>query len=189
VAPTLASPGVHDAMIDRHMDTFVEGWANYQRLLVDALRDLTAEQVGLRAAPHHWAIWQLAGHMAGSRAYWFHDVLGEGDAAVRDLFRVGSTTVPDLPLEDAGWEDDEDHPRTVAEIVDAFDRTWAMIEASLERWTPDELDAEFSRVRGSGETQTFSRRWVVWHLIEHDLHHGGEISQTLGTHGLRGLDL
>jgi hypothetical protein len=24
-------------------------------------------------------IWQLANHIAGSRAYWFHDVLGEGD--------------------------------------------------------------------------------------------------------------
>jgi hypothetical protein len=24
--------------------------------------------------------------MAGSRAYWFHDVLGEGDPATRDMF-------------------------------------------------------------------------------------------------------
>ena len=41
--------------------------------------------------------------MAGSRAYWFHDVLGEGDTAVREMFRVEVTTVSDLPLEDAGW--------------------------------------------------------------------------------------
>jgi uncharacterized damage-inducible protein DinB len=30
---------------------------------------------------------------------------------------------------------------------------------------------------------------VVWHLIEHDLHHGGEISQILGSHGVSALDL
>ena len=85
-------------------------------LLVRALQGLTPEQLDLRTAPHQWAIWQLAGHMAGARAYWFYDWMGEGDPAVRDLFRVTSTTVPDLPLEDAGWEDDEDHPRDAAEL-------------------------------------------------------------------------
>nr|MBA2599183.1 DUF664 domain-containing protein [Actinomycetota bacterium] len=83
--------------------TFYDGWANYQGLLLSAIRELTSEQLALRTAPHQWAVWQLAGHMAGSRTYWFRDVLGEGDPATRDMFRVASTTVPDLPLEDVGW--------------------------------------------------------------------------------------
>ena len=168
---------------------FVDGWAGYQRLLLDAIGPLTVEQLSTKTAPFQWAVWQLAGHMAGSRAYWFHDVLGEGDEATGHLFAVESTTVPDLPLEDAGWEDDEDHPRTAAELTDAFERTWAMIEGPLRRWTPEDLDTEFSRTRRSGEVQTFTRAWVIWHLIEHDLHHGGEISQILGTNGLTAPDL
>jgi uncharacterized damage-inducible protein DinB len=170
------------------LETFYEGWANYQSLVVAALRDLTAEQLGLRTAPHQWAVWQLAGHAAGSRAYWFHDILGEGDPATRDVFRVASTTVPGLPLEDAGWEDDEDHPRSAAEIVEAFERTWTMIEDCLRRWTPEDLAVEFSRERRSG-TETFTREWVIWHLVEHDVHHGGEISQILGSHRVPALDL
>ena len=71
-------------------------------LLVRALQGLTPEQLDLRTAPHQWAIWQLAGHIAGARTYWFYDWMGEGDPAVRDLFRVTSTTVPDLPLTPAG---------------------------------------------------------------------------------------
>ncbi|HSL77119.1 MAG TPA: hypothetical protein VK867_09250, partial [Candidatus Limnocylindrales bacterium] len=67
---------------------FYDGWARYHGLVIDALRDLTREQLDLRSAPHPWAVWQLAAHVAGSRAYWFHDILGEGDASVRDLFRV-----------------------------------------------------------------------------------------------------
>ena len=98
------------------------GWANHQALLVRALQDLTPEQLDLRTAPHQWAIWQLAGHIAGARTYWFYDWMGEGDPAVRDLFRVTSTTVPDLPVEDAGWEDDEDHPRDAAELVEGLSR-------------------------------------------------------------------
>jgi uncharacterized damage-inducible protein DinB len=29
---------------------------------------------------------------------------------------------------------------------------------------------------------------VVWHVMEHDIHHGGEISQILGSNGLSGFD-
>jgi uncharacterized damage-inducible protein DinB len=173
----------------RTLEPFLEGWAGYQRLLLEAIRPLNAEQLASRTAPFQWAVWQLASHMAGTRAYWFHEVIGEGDEEVGHMFAVESTTVPDLPLEDAGWEDDEDHPRTAAELVDALERTWPMIEDRLRRWTVEDLEVEFSRTRRNGEIQTFSRAWVVWHLIEHDLHHGGEISQILGTNGLPAPEL
>ena len=168
--------------------TFYEGWANYHHLLLDAIRDLSADQLRLRPAPGLWAVWQLAGHIAATRTFWFHDVLGEGEPALRDLFRVTGTTVPGLAVEDATWEDDEDHPRGPAEIVEGLERSWAMIEDCLRRWTPDDLAVEFSRRRRSG-SQMLTRQWVVWHLIEHDLHHGGEVSLILGSHGLTGLDL
>ena len=173
----------------RTLEPFLEGWAGYQRLLLEAIRPLNAEQLASRTAPFQWAVWQLASHMAGTRAYWFHEVIGEGDEEVGHMFAVESTTVPDLPLEDAGWEDDEDDPRTAAELVDALERTWPMIEDRLRRWTVEDLEVEFSRTRRNGEIQTFSRAWVVWHLIEHDLHHGGEISQILGTNGLPAPEL
>jgi uncharacterized damage-inducible protein DinB len=168
---------------------FVEGWAEYQRLLLEAIGPLTAEQLSSRTAPFQWAVWQLAAHMASSRAYWFHDVLGEGDAAVREMFRVDSTTVAGLPLENADWEDDERHPRTASELAEAFDRTWAMMGACLGRWTAEDLVVEFPRSRRSGEVRTVTRAWVVWHLIEHDLHHGGEISQILGSNGIPAPEL
>ena len=166
------------------LQPFYEGWATHQALVIEALRDLTPAQLELRTAPHQWAVWQLAGHVAGSRAYWFHDVLGEGDRSTRDLFRVDSTTVPDLPLEDAGWEDDEDHPRSARELVDGLRRTWSLVDDCLRRWTAEDLDGSVVRPE-----RTHHRGWVVWHVMEHDLHHGGEISQILGSNGLSGLDL
>ena len=173
----------------RILRPFAEGWLEYQGLLLGAIGPLTVDQLASRTAPFQWSVWQLAAHMAGSRAYLFHDVLGEGDAAVRDMFRVEATTVPDLPLEDAGWEDDERHPRTASELTEAFERTWAMIDDCLGRWTAEDLEVEFSRTRRNGEVEMRTRAWVVWHLIEHDLHHGGEISQILGTNGLPAPEL
>jgi uncharacterized damage-inducible protein DinB len=168
------------------LQAFYRGWEGHQRRLLDAIADLSPDQLALRTAPAEWTIWQIAGHMAGSRAYWFHDVLGEGDPAVRDRFRVTSTTVPDLPLEDAGWEDDETHPRTVTEIVDAFHETWGVVEECLERWTPDDLAVQLPQ---AGADRLTTRGWVVWHLMEHEAHHGGAISLILGTNGLPGLDI
>ena len=40
-----------------------------------------------------------------------------------------------------------------------------------------------------GERYADSRQWIIWHLIEHELHHGGELSLTLGVHGLAAPDL
>jgi uncharacterized damage-inducible protein DinB len=51
--------------------------------------------------------------------------------------------------------------------------------ACLERWSPDEMSQIFP-----DEPVDVSRAWVVWHVLEHDLHHGGELSLTLGLHGL-----
>lgn len=168
------------------LQPFYEGWARHQRLLLAAIADLNPEQLALRPAASQMTIWQLASHMAGSRAYWFHDALGEGDPAIRDLFRVASTTVPDLPLEMASWEDDENQPRTAAEIVDAFHVTWALIEDCLERWTADDITV---RIPQGGADRSTTRGWVLWHLMEHEAHHGGAISLILGINGLPGLDM
>jgi uncharacterized damage-inducible protein DinB len=166
---------------------FYRGWASIQARLVDVIGPLTPEQMRLRPDADHWAVWQLAANMAGGRAYWFHDVLGEGDPAIRDMFRVAATTVPGLPLEDAGWEDDEDHPRTAAEIVHAFEATWRLVDDCVHRWSEDDLRTEFPRPRGHGPMS--SRGWVIWHLIEHELQHGTEIALILRSNGLPTLEL
>jgi uncharacterized damage-inducible protein DinB len=102
------------------------------------------------------------------------------------MFRVQSTTVPELPLADAGWEDDENHPRSAPDIVDAFERTWAVIDGCLRRWTVDDLEVGFPRTGYDGMS---TRAWVIWHLIEHEGHHGGAISLILGSNGLPVLDV
>ena len=160
------------------------GWADHQTELLDVLRPLDAKRLALRPSPDHWAIWQLASNMCGGRAYWLHDVLGEGPDAVRDMFRVSSTTVPGLSLSDAGWEDDETHPRTAAELVNGFEQTWTLIEECLGRWSADDLDTVLPTKRGS-----LTRGWVIWHVIEHELQHGTEIALILRQNGLPTLEL
>jgi hypothetical protein len=40
-----------------------------------------------------------------------------------------------------------------------------------------------------GRVYTFTRGWIVWYVIEHDRHNGGEIAYSLGIHGIKVPDI
>jgi uncharacterized damage-inducible protein DinB len=76
----------------------------------------------------------------------------------------------------------------IARHIIAAETSWKALTEALERLTPTELDQDV-RAQWGGQEHGFKRSWIIWHLIEHDLHHGGEISLTLGIHGLAAPDL
>jgi uncharacterized damage-inducible protein DinB len=158
---------------------FYEGWQKYNARLVEAIRNLSTEQLGLRSAPDQWPIWATAAHTAGVRVYWLCGVFNEQGA--------DTTPFPD-PMSELSWEDDVGRPRGADELITALETTWALVAGCLERWTPDMLADEFSRGY-AGTTQIHTRQSVLMRLISHDAYHCGEISQTLGVNGLPGIDL
>ncbi|MDQ6721014.1 MAG: damage-inducible protein DinB, partial [Candidatus Dormibacteraeota bacterium] len=92
----------------------------------------------------------------------------------------------------ADWDEDEAlATRSAAELVRGLQESWALIKSALLRWSPSDYVLEFQRPtpNAAGERPSYPRQWIVWHLVEHDLHHGGEISFSLGMHGVAGLDL
>jgi uncharacterized damage-inducible protein DinB len=152
---------------------FARGWQAYQDELRTALAPLTAEQLELRAAPDLRSIGDLARHLIAVRARWFYNVLAEGDEA---FAAIGQWDRPGAPARDG------------AELADGLATTWRVMQEALARYTPDDLEQQIERER-DGEKHTFARGWVVWHVIEHDLHHGGEIGYSLGMHGLAAPDI
>ncbi|MCZ7569317.1 MAG: DinB family protein [Ardenticatenaceae bacterium] len=153
--------------------TFYRGWEAYQGLLATVIAPLSPEQLALRAAPALRSIGVIAAHIIAARVWWFHFILGEGSADLAPLVR---------------WDDDDAPPRTAAELVGGLETTWNLVQDALQRWTSDDL-AQSVRRQVRGQEREHMRGWVVWHLIEHDLHHGGELSLTLGMHGLTAPDL
>jgi uncharacterized damage-inducible protein DinB len=148
---------------------FYAGWEEYQRLLVGAVAPLTEAQLQLTIASDLRSIGMLATHIVRTRAAWLHSVLGEGGPAVAAI---------------AAWDDNAGESPLVAELVRGLDVTFAAWKECLQRWTPRDLDEVFHD--GPDEV---ARGWIIWHVIEHDLHHGGEFSYSLGALGLAGLNL
>jgi uncharacterized damage-inducible protein DinB len=152
---------------------FYQGWQDYQSGLNKALAPLTEDQLTLRAAPRLRTLGGIVTHMIGARARWFHNLLGEGGDAFAAL---------------ATWDRRGMPARTAPELVAALETTWRVMQDAVARWTPTEWAQRYEGDPGD-EPASFTRQWVVWHLIEHDLHHGGEVSLTLGLHGLAAPDL
>ena len=153
-------------------------WPQYNRRLRDVIAAMTPEQLAIRPSPDLWPIWATVGHTAGGRTYWLCTVVGE-PGAESTPFPVGS---------ELGWEDDLDHPRDAGELVGALDSTFRIIEGCLDRWTTDMLDDQIRR-EYAGTFQIHTRGSILQRLFTHEAYHCGELSQTLGIHGLPQIDL
>ena len=152
---------------------FYDRWPQYNQHLVDVVGALTDEQLALRASPEHWPIWATVGHIASVRVYWLCSVLKEPGA--------DRTPWPDATGD--GWEDHLDEPRSALELASALETTFRVIDDVLDRWTPDMLDTAFERI-WAGRRQVHTRTSVLQRLLTHEAYHVGEISQTLGVHGV-----
>jgi uncharacterized damage-inducible protein DinB len=142
-----------------------ESWQNYQNELIRVIAPLTEAQMSLRLVPSHRTVGEIAEHIVRARALWLPKVLG------------------DLGFESmAGWDEPDDPVRTAAEVVKGLEQTWMAIDACLTRWGDDSLgdtvgDEEVAQIQ------------TIMGLMEHDMHHGGELSLVLGAYGLETPDM
>jgi hypothetical protein len=146
-------------------------------------------------------------HIVANRAWWFHARMGEGgdDLTSLDLWALGVCEANVDPLHSA------------AELVAGLEKTWQMIENALARLTSADFEQvippldEAERVRHAQLVEpalqpyaqmwlaaarqagavgpAHSRRSIIWGVLEHDIHHGSEISTILGVHGLPVVEL
>jgi uncharacterized damage-inducible protein DinB len=181
---------------------FYAGWGSYNQRLVAAIAPLTQAQLALRTTPQHWSIGMYVTHIVANRAWWFHARMGEGSDELTslELWALGAC------------EAAVDPGHTAAELVAGLEQTWQMIEQALARLTVADLEQSFAplteaeRVRHAKLVEPAlqpyaqmwldaarlaaevrparSRQWIIWGVLEHDIHHGSEISTTLGVHGL-----
>lgn len=160
-------------MEDSFRQQILDGWQVYQNDLVRAVAPLTGEQLDLRLAADLRSAMTLAAHIIAARVWWFRIVMQEGAEDVDPMLT---------------WDEEGEPVRSAAELVDGLERTWAIIASGLQRWTTADMAEVFYRPRGD-QSQSFTRQWIIWHVLEHDLHHGGELSFLLGAHGVPAISL
>jgi len=155
------------------LDVIYENWRGYHEKLRDCIAPLANEHLSLQPAPRMWPLGQIIQHIISVRAGWFSGTLQDTDEAMSAYME---------------WAQQDSPERSPAELVRGLDETWAFVEARLQRWTPADCAVTFPD-EWDGQVHQVSRSWVIYHVMEHDLHHGGEVSLILGMNGLQTLDL
>lgn len=151
-----------------------DGWNEYQNTLIKAITPLTADQFALRLTPELLSVGEIAAHIVQSRAAWFYFVMGDGGEEFKTIGR---------------WKVRGEISGNKDEIIKGLQVTWTRMQEIINNWTEDDWDMTWPDEEDDSTPDVLTRPWIIWHLIEHDLHHGGEISIILGANDLGGLTL
>lgn len=155
------------------LTTFYTFWEAYQERIKRTLEPLTSEQLEVRAAPDLRSIGEIAMHIVSCRAYWFAAFMSDVESSQMKVYVDWNEKALKLGASIP----------TVTELTQGLDHTWRFMADRLASWSPDDLRHTFPD-EWDGKKVDVSRAWVIWHVMEHDLHHGGELSLTLGIHGI-----
>jgi len=154
------------------------GWDGYHRSLVTAIESISVDNLTYRLAPQAPSAGMVAAHIAFGRIGWFAQMGAPG--AVELLAEVA----PWQPWEvvDPRFEENQE------DLVALLNKSWQMVEATLSVWTLEDLAITF-RLRYNGKMRDVSRQWVIWRVMAHDIHHGGQLTILLGAQGIDLPDL
>jgi len=149
--------------------TVYKGWDGYQISLVRAIAPRSREQLAYRPAPHLRSAGEIARHISEGRLNWFQRTFGVNSAEPANQV--------------ATWRSEDAVEGQPAELVKGLEATWQMIEGTLHRWSVADL-AQTYPLSYQGKNYALPRQWILWRIMAHDLHHGGELAVTLGLQGI-----
>ena len=163
-----------DQPIESTLHVIYENWGQYNQKLQNCVVPLNPEHLSLQPSPGMRPLGQVLQHIVSVRAGWFSGSLQDPDSAMREYMEWGRRDSPQ---------------RSPSELARGLEDTWAFIDSRLRRWTPADCAKTFQDELSDGKTYELTRSWVIYHVLEHDLHHGSEVSLILGMNGLQPLDL
>jgi uncharacterized damage-inducible protein DinB len=140
-------------------------WHEVREGLVQTLDKLTDEQLDFVPRKGLWSLGTVARHIADAEEGWFRYVVA---------------------CERADWPhySAQQYP-TVKAVKDLLAEVHARTEVYLTSLNVADLDQTIKTPWGAN----LPLRWIVWHVLEHEIHHRGEISLMLGLLGMEGLDV
>ncbi len=167
------------------LQTIFDGWNGYHQSIVNAVAPLTLGQLVWRPADNFNSVGELVRHISLGRVTW--------------CLRMGAPGSAEIASQIHEWETDSDGNQDVVEksitstessteLVRWLENTWQMIDRTLTTWTFSDLARTYKHT-WNGKIYTPSRQWTLWRVMNHDLHHGGELSLMLGLQGIEAFEL
>ncbi len=140
-------------------------WKTVRQGLYEALDLLTDEQLTFVPGEGLWSLGTVACHIANAEDGWFR--------------YIATGELDDWPPMEV-----EQYP-TVALVKALLEETHAYTLAYLEGLDVADLERKVTTFWGA----ELSIRWIIWHVLEHEISHRGEIYLMLGLMGMEAPDV
>jgi len=146
---------------------YLARWPKIRKGLLTILDEFHDEDLAFTPVEGGWTTGRIMLHISSAANYWLHSGILSPD----NVYRSGESTLENYPTLDA----------IRAYLADEQQRTLSLLEGfDINVWNqpfryPD------------GYYYTPGR--VFWHVLEHEIHHRGELSLIMGLLGRDGLDV
>lgn len=148
-------------------ELYLKRWPQVREGTLEVIDAFDDEDLAYVPVAGGWNVARIMLHIGGAADYWLHSGRLTG---VRTDSGVKRTL--------------ENYPtiETIkAYLSDQFTRSIELLES----FTPESWTAPVTFEDGYG----YPPNWIFWHVIEHEIHHRGELSLVTGILGHEGLDV
>jgi uncharacterized damage-inducible protein DinB len=141
-------------------------WKNIREGLIETIDKFEDAELGYAPFDGSRAVGDIMLHIADAEDGWFRYVV------TRELGEWPSQyTLANYP------------------VRDAIKRALAKVHERTNRYLDSLSTSDLDNVIEAPWGEQLPLRWIIWHVLEHEIHHRGELSLILGLLGREGLDV
>ena len=159
----------HEAM------SFLGQMDDQSRRLLEDLRGATAAELQWQPRKGANTIGMLLAHIAVVEVYWLQVATGNvSEQGLRKVLGIGSED-DGLPLARDAGPPAALRGRTLAFYAKRLARARSHVAAIYRKYRDADLDRVITRTRRNGQVTHQSVRWILYHVLEHEAGHYGQI--------------
>ena len=159
----------------REASSFLAQMDDQSRRLLEALRGVTTAELQWQPQRGMNTIGMLLAHIAIVEVFWLQVAMQRAsDAALMQVLRSGGDD-DGIPMPRTGSPPKALRGRTLGWYTKllARARTWA--KRTVRNWPDTTMERFVLRTRRDGSQSRVSRRWILYHILEHEAGHYGQI--------------
>lgn len=148
-------------------DFYLNHWPSVRQGLLGILDAFKPADLPFKPVQGGWPVGRIFLHISSAANYWLHS----GILSETAVYRPGESELKNYPT----------HEAIKSFLAEEHDRTLILLENFDE--------ARWNQKYPYPDGYAYSPAWVFWHVLEHEIHHRGELSLSLGILGREGLDV
>lgn len=141
-------------------------WNLVRKGLISVISKFSESDLSFQPYPESWQAGQIMIHIGNAEEGWFRHVI--------------TKEIEEWP----GHLQFENYP-TKGKILAILDSVHQKTDSYLGTLSEKDLSTAIHTPWG----KSIPLQWIIWHVIEHEIHHRGELSLILGILGKEGLDV